>query len=87
MTITYALMERLEALAAAGEDVRIVTKARVTALLVDDAGGGVVGVRYDHDGQSCEAHGPGQDIGPTPWYGLCSFVDKLCFFMAQLVNT
>eukprot|EP00668_Euglena_longa_P000755 GGOE01000912.1.p1 GENE.GGOE01000912.1~~GGOE01000912.1.p1 ORF type:complete len:641 (-),score=137.47 GGOE01000912.1:544-2412(-) len=59
MTITYALVERLEELAKSSEgDVQIVTKAQVASLLFDKVGGAVVGVRYDHDGRSYEEHGP-----------------------------
>ena len=47
LAITYALMDRLEGLAAAGDAVRIVARARVTALLRDEATGAVGGVEYE----------------------------------------
>jgi len=58
MTITYALMERLEQIAAASPDrAQIITKARVVKLLTD-ASGVVVGVEYTKDGQTYSEQGP-----------------------------
>ncbi|CEQ41634.1 SPOSA6832_03376, partial [Sporobolomyces salmonicolor] len=57
MTITYALMEKLEDLAEAEPDrVKIVKKANVTGLIKD--GENVVGVNYDLQGKKHQAHGP-----------------------------
>lgn len=57
MTITYALMEKLEDLSKAHSDaVRIVTKARATKLIYEN--GTVIGVEYEKDGQSHKAFGP-----------------------------
>merc|ERR1711998_475117 len=58
MTITYALMEKLEAIAeeTKGETARVITKARATKLICDD--GQVVGVEYEKDGQVLSETGP-----------------------------
>ncbi|GAA5978153.1 hypothetical protein JCM21900_004312, partial [Sporobolomyces salmonicolor] len=57
MTITYALMEKLEDLAEAEPGrVKIVKKANVTGLIKD--GENVVGVDYDLQGKKHQAHGP-----------------------------
>ena len=57
MTITYALLEKLEdIMAAAPERVQIVTKARATELVT--VAGEVCGVKYEKDGVSHTAHGP-----------------------------
>ncbi|GAA5869019.1 hypothetical protein JCM1840_000444 [Sporobolomyces johnsonii] len=57
MTITYALMEKLEDLAEAEPDrVKIVKKANVTGLIKE--GENVVGVDYDLQGKKHQAHGP-----------------------------
>ncbi|KAJ9468991.1 Fumarate reductase [Diplonema papillatum] len=57
MTITYALLEKLEAVMEGAPDrVKLVTKARVTELLKD--GDEVVGVKYEKEGSMQEAHGP-----------------------------
>jgi succinate dehydrogenase/fumarate reductase flavoprotein subunit len=57
MVITYAQMERLEDLAVSQPDrVTILKKARVTRLLKD--GDAVIGVAYEKDGKTQEAHGP-----------------------------
>jgi succinate dehydrogenase/fumarate reductase flavoprotein subunit len=51
-------MERLEDLAVSDPDrVKIIKKARVTALLKDDAGA-VIGVEYEHNGQNSKVYGP-----------------------------
>jgi succinate dehydrogenase/fumarate reductase flavoprotein subunit len=58
MTITYALMERLEDLAkSTPSKVKILKKARVTDL-IKDASGNVIGVTYEHNGAPQKAHGP-----------------------------
>jgi len=58
MTITYALMEKIEDIAAAQPDrVRLVKKARVTRLLTDNSGT-VYGVAYESEGKQFEEHGP-----------------------------
>jgi flavocytochrome c len=58
MTITYALMEKLEDLAQTDpQRVRIIKKARATRLLTN-AEGHVVGVVYEHGGKEHEEHGP-----------------------------
>jgi len=50
MTITYALMEKLEEVCTKTPELaRIITKARATRLIVED--GHVVGVEYEKDGQ------------------------------------
>lgn len=58
MQITYALMEMADTIA---EDepqrLQVVRKARVTRLLQDDSQT-VIGVEYEHDGQTHQAHGP-----------------------------
>ena len=58
-TITYALLEKLEAVEAEtkGEVARIVNKANVNRLLTD-AAGHVVGCQYEKDGQVHTEHGP-----------------------------
>jgi len=58
MTITYALMEKIEDLAASEpQKVVVLKKARVTRLL-QDASGGVTGVEFEHEGRVQQAHGP-----------------------------
>lgn len=53
----YAQMEALEDLAASDSSrVQILKKARATKLIKED--GNVVGVEYEHDGQSKKAYGP-----------------------------
>ena len=55
--ITYAQMERLEDLSQSiPHRVKILKKARVTKILQES--GVVVGVEYEHDGQSKVVHGP-----------------------------
>jgi succinate dehydrogenase/fumarate reductase flavoprotein subunit len=57
MTITYALMEKLEEIATKSpETAKIITKARVTKLHTEN--GAVVGVEYEKDGQTVSEHGP-----------------------------
>ncbi|KAK8847389.1 hypothetical protein IAR55_005247 [Kwoniella newhampshirensis] len=57
MTITYALMEKLEDLAESSPDrVKVLKKAKVTKLLED--GGKVVGVDYEKDGKHYTEYGP-----------------------------
>lgn len=57
MTITYAQMEKLEDIAEAEPDrVQILKKARVTKLLYEN--GAVIGVEYEHAGQTHKEHGP-----------------------------
>ncbi|KAM0790948.1 hypothetical protein ACM66B_004253 [Microbotryomycetes sp. NB124-2] len=57
MTITYAQMEALEDLAEADASrVQILKKARATKLIKEN--GAVVGVEYEHDGQTKKAYGP-----------------------------
>lgn len=57
MTITYALMEKLEAIAQAQPQVaRVIVKARVTRLITE--AGAVVGVEYEKDGKSFTEYGP-----------------------------
>jgi len=57
MTITYALMEKLEEISAKTPDLaKVITKARVTNLISEN--GAVVGVEYEKDGQIHKAHGP-----------------------------
>ena len=58
-TITYALLEKLEAIEAEtkGEVARIVNKANVNRLLTD-AAGHVIGCQYEKDGQVHTEHGP-----------------------------
>ena len=57
MTITYALLERLEEIEknSNGELAKILTKAKVTELLTEN--GNVIGVKYEKDGKVHEAHG------------------------------
>jgi len=58
MTITYALMEKLEAISAQNpEQARVITKARVSRLLTE-ANGEVVGVEYEKDGRHFQEFGP-----------------------------
>jgi flavocytochrome c len=58
MTITYALMEKLDELARTKPElVKIILKARVSKLL-QDADGNVNGVEYQHNGQTHTAYGP-----------------------------
>jgi len=57
MTITYALMEKLEDLSESHpQNVKIAMKARMTKLIVKD--GTVVGIDYEQDGKTHQAHGP-----------------------------
>lgn len=57
MTITYALMEKLEEISTKNPELaKVVTKARVTNLIFEN--GAVVGVEYEKDGQTIKAHGP-----------------------------
>ncbi|KAI9031298.1 fumarate reductase, partial [Hyaloraphidium curvatum] len=59
MTITYALMEKLEDLAISHpKNVRIIKKAKVTRLLQDAAGKEVIGCEYEHDGKLFSEYGP-----------------------------
>jgi flavocytochrome c len=56
MTITYALMEKIEDIAQKQPQVaRVITKARVTKLITE--GGAVVGVEYEKDGKVAIEHG------------------------------
>ena len=57
MTITYALLERLEDIEkqTKGQDAKILTKSKVTELITED--GSVIGVRYEKDGKLHEAFG------------------------------
>ncbi|ORX38823.1 FAD binding domain-domain-containing protein [Kockovaella imperatae] len=56
MTITYALMEKLEDLTESQPDrVKIVKKAKVTKLIQE--GGKIVGVEYEREGQKHTEHG------------------------------
>jgi flavocytochrome c len=57
MTITYALMDRLEKIMEARQGATIVTKATVTQLLTS-GDGRVTGVVYTKDGQTHTAEGP-----------------------------
>eukprot|EP01064_Diplonema_japonicum_P003845 TRINITY_DN1252_c2_g3_i1.p2 TRINITY_DN1252_c2_g3~~TRINITY_DN1252_c2_g3_i1.p2 ORF type:complete len:639 (+),score=233.84 TRINITY_DN1252_c2_g3_i1:63-1979(+) len=58
MTITYALLEKLEdILAKEPHRVRILTKAKATELIKDSAGE-VIGCKYEKDGKSASAMGP-----------------------------
>jgi len=58
MTITYALMEKLEAISDDDEDkARILLKAEVKELL-QDSSGAVCGVKYVKGGETFEEHGP-----------------------------
>jgi len=57
MTITYALMEKLEEISTKTPDLaKVITKARVTNLITEN--GAVVGVEYEKDGQITKAYGP-----------------------------
>ncbi|GAA5910799.1 hypothetical protein JCM6882_003430, partial [Rhodosporidiobolus microsporus] len=57
MTITYALMEKLEDIAEAEPArVKVLKKAHVTRLLKE--GDKVVGVEYEYQGKTQQAHGP-----------------------------
>jgi flavocytochrome c len=57
MTITYALLERLEEVEklTKGEDAKILTKAKVTKLLIE--GDNVIGVEFEKDGKTHQAYG------------------------------
>jgi len=58
MTITYALMEKLDDLARTKPDqVQIILKAKVTKLITE-SDGSVSGVEYQHNGQVHTAYGP-----------------------------
>lgn len=57
MTITYALMEKLEDLAQSAPDrVRVFKKAQVKTLIYDN--GNVVGVEYEYEGKHLKEYGP-----------------------------
>ncbi len=57
MTITYALMEKLEDLAVSDpQRVTVLKKARVTRLIYENDA--VLGVEYEHEGKLSIAHGP-----------------------------
>lgn len=59
MTITYALMEKLEEISTKRPDLaKIITKAKVTKLLQDKSTGEVYGVEYEHNGKKYEELGP-----------------------------
>ena len=59
MTITYALMEKLEDLAIAHpKNVRIIKKARVTRLLRDASEKEVIGCEFEVNGQLTQEMGP-----------------------------
>jgi len=55
MTITYALLEKLEHLEKTTNDVKIMLKSTVTKLI--EKNGGVIGVEYQADGQTKQAYG------------------------------
>jgi len=75
MTITYALMEKLEDLTKnEPHRARIVTKARVTKLVTESTGA-VTGVVYEKDGQSFTEYGP--VIIATGGYGADYSEDSL----------
>jgi len=58
MTITYALMEKLEDIQNSGDGrAKILVKARVTKL-IKAPDGAIVGVEYEHDGKQHRADGP-----------------------------
>ncbi|ORX94242.1 Flavocytochrome c [Basidiobolus meristosporus CBS 931.73] len=58
MTITYALMEKLEKLAKSEPHrVQCITKARATQLIRDDSGT-VIGIEYEKKGQKIVEYGP-----------------------------
>merc|ERR1712151_1111070 len=58
MTITYALMEKLEDIAEESDRAKVMLKSKVTKLL-RDAQGSVCGVQgVTHDGKAFEEHGP-----------------------------
>lgn len=58
MTITYALMEKLEDIQNSGDGrAKIIVKARVTKL-IKDTDGTITGVEYEHDGKQLRADGP-----------------------------
>lgn len=56
MTITYALMEKLELLEKTTNDVKILMKTTVNKLIEKD--GAVIGVEYTTDGQTKQVFGP-----------------------------
>jgi flavocytochrome c len=56
MTITYALIEMLEAIADNTPYAKIITKANVTSLIFEDKK--VVGVSYERDGKTTSIRGP-----------------------------
>eukprot|EP01088_Endostelium_zonatum_P001132 TRINITY_DN1141_c0_g1_i1.p1 TRINITY_DN1141_c0_g1~~TRINITY_DN1141_c0_g1_i1.p1 ORF type:complete len:514 (-),score=178.63 TRINITY_DN1141_c0_g1_i1:90-1631(-) len=59
MTITYALMEKLEEIAkSTPERAQIITKARATRLLTNSQTNQVEGVEYEKDGQVHQERGP-----------------------------
>jgi len=57
MTITYALLEKLEEIekVSKGVDAKIITKAKVTKLLIENDT--VIGVEYEKDGKKFHEHG------------------------------
>jgi len=58
MTITYALMEKLEDIATnEPHKVRILKKSKATRL-IQDAQGGVIGVEFEQNGQKLSEYGP-----------------------------
>jgi len=59
MTITYALMEKLEDITRSNPDrARYLVKAKVTRLLTDPSGQNVIGVEYEKDGKISQEYGP-----------------------------
>jgi flavocytochrome c len=59
MTITYALMEKLEEIAKKEPHrARQLFKAKVTKLLRDETSGSVIGVEYEKDGKTYQEYGP-----------------------------
>merc|ERR1740129_2243357 len=56
MTITYALMQAFEKVAETSERARIINKARVFDLIVND--GGVIGCLYEKAGATTREYGP-----------------------------
>ena len=58
MTITYALMEKLEDMAKSNPDRVVILKKAAVNKLIRDSNGTVVGVEYSHAGKTVTAHGP-----------------------------
>merc|ERR1712032_845804 len=56
MTITYALMQAFEKIAEASERAKIINKARVFKLTIND--GGVIGCEYEKGGVQRKEYGP-----------------------------